>query len=269
MIQICIAGITGWTGAAIARAVDKADDLVLTSGVCRSPVGSSLSGALDVKATGLIHSSVPDALSASRFDVLIDYTSATAVKENVWAAVRAGVHVVVGSSGLTAADYQELDVLARQKGVGVIAAGNFSLMAAILRHSARAAARHLNHWEIIDYASDTKPDVPSGTARDLAETLAEVHMPRAALSRAELIGPVEAVGAQVAGSRVHSVRLPGFVVSTEIVFGAPGERLILRHDPGSSPAPYVAGTLMAVRNVASMVGVRRGLESLLFASPET
>ena len=192
-----------------------------------------------------------------------------AVRENVWTAVQAGVHVVVGSSGLTASDYQELDALARQKGVGVIAAGNFSLMAAILRHSARAAARHLQHWEIVDYASDTKPDVPSGTARDLAETLAEVRKPASALSPEELTGPVEAVGAQIEGTRVHSVRLPGFLVSTEIVFGAPGERLTMRHDPGSSPDPYVAGTLLAVRHVAGVTGVRRGLESLLFESPES
>jgi 4-hydroxy-tetrahydrodipicolinate reductase len=60
------------------------------------------------------------------------------------------------------------------------------------------------------------------------------------------------------------VRLPSFVVTTEVVFGGPGERLIMRHDPGLTPAPYVAGTLLAVRNVADVVGVRRGLDSLLF-----
>ena len=91
----------------------------------------------------------------------------------MWTAVEAGVHVVVGSSGLTADDYQELDRLARDRGVGVIAAGNFSVMAAVLRRAAAMAARHLGQWEIIDYASDDKPDVPSGTAGELAETLAQ------------------------------------------------------------------------------------------------
>jgi 4-hydroxy-tetrahydrodipicolinate reductase len=80
----------------------------------------------------------------------------------------------------------------------------------------------------------------------------------------ELEGPVEARGAEIGGARVHSVRLPSFVVSTEVVFGGPGERLIMRHDPGLTPAPYVAGTLLAVRRVADATGVRRGLDSLLF-----
>ena len=86
-----------------------------------------------------------------------------------------------------------LDRLAREKAVGVIAAGNFSVMAAVLRRAAAMAARHLGHWEIIDYASDTKPDVPSGTARELAETLAQGRaLPLATTApdrRASLINP--------------------------------------------------------------------------------
>jgi 4-hydroxy-tetrahydrodipicolinate reductase len=77
-------------------------------------------------------------------------------------------------------------------------------------------------------------------------------------------GPVEARGADIAGTRVHSLRLPSFVVSTEIVFGGAGERLVIRHDPGLGPEPYVEGTLLAIRRVADRVGVRRGLDSLLF-----
>ena len=146
----------------------------------------------------------------------------------------------------------------------MIAAGNFSVMAAVLRRAATMAARQIGAWEIIDYASDTKPDVPSGTARELAETLGQVREPGGAVPLAELEGPVEARGAEIGGTRVHSVRLPSFVVSTEVVFGGPGERLVMRHDPGQTPAPYVAGTLLAVRRVAGAVGVRRGLDSLLF-----
>jgi 4-hydroxy-tetrahydrodipicolinate reductase len=196
---------------------------------------------------------------------MVDFTSAAAVQGNARSAIEAGVHVVIGTSGLTGDDYAEIDRLARDRGVGVIAAGNFSVMAAVLRRAAAMAARHLGHWEIIDYASDTKPDVPSGTARDLAETLGQVREPGSAVPLDELEGPVEARGAEIGGTRVHSVRLPSFVVSTEVVFGGPGERLIMRHDPGLTPAPYVAGTLLAVRRVADAVGVRRGLDSLLFA----
>ncbi len=253
MIKLCFAGLTGWTAPPILAAIDAADDLTLTSGVSRSAAGQ-----------GAVYATAAEALAAVPADVLIDFTSAAAVRANAWAAVEAGAHVVIGTSGLTADDYAELDRLARDRGVGVIAAGNFSVMAAVLRHAAAMAARHLSHWEIIDYASDTKPDVPSGTARDLAETLGQVREPGSAVPLDELEGPVEARGAGIGGARVHSVRLPSFVVSTEVVFGGPGERLVMRHDPGLTPAPYVAGTLLAVRRVADAVGVRRGLDSLLF-----
>jgi 4-hydroxy-tetrahydrodipicolinate reductase len=85
----------------------------------------------------------------------------------------------------------------------------------------------------------------------------------------DLNGPVEARGTEVAGIRIHSVRLPSFVVTTEIVFGGRGERLIMRHDPGETPDPYVGGTLLAIRKVAEVPGVRRGLDSLLFEEAAT
>src|SRR5690348_12318203 len=253
MINICFAGLTGWTAPPILAAIDAADDLTLISGVSRSAAGQ-----------GTVYATAAEALAAAPADVMIDFTSAAAVRVNARAAVEAGVHVVIGTSGLAADDYAELDRLARDRGVGVIAAGNFSVRAGVLRRAAAMAERHLGHWEIIDYASDTKPDVPSGTARDLAETLGQVHEPGGAVPLAELEGPVEARGAEIGGARLHSVRLPSFVVSTEVVFGGPGERLVMRHDPGLTPDPYVAGTLLAVRHVADAVGVRRGLDSLLF-----
>jgi 4-hydroxy-tetrahydrodipicolinate reductase len=267
MINVCIAGITGWAGKPIAAAVHEADDLELTSGVSRAAAGQSLA-AIGLAAPGTVYATVADALDSAKVDVLVEYTSATAVRDNVWTAVDAGVHVVIGSSGLTESDYEELDRLARDRRVGVIAAGNFSVMAAIMRRAAKTAARYLDHWEIIDYASDVKPDVPSGTSRELAETLAEIRTPEPALAVSELHGPVEARGTEVAGTRIHSIRLPSFVVTTEIVFGGPGERLIMRHDPGTDPEPYVAGRLLAVRRAAETPGVRRGLDSLLFEDHE-
>lgn len=267
MINVCFAGITGWTAPPIVTAIDSADDLAIVAGVSRSAAGQTLTSAIGTTGKGSVHASVPEALRTARVDVLVDYTSAAAVKENVWAAVDAGVHVVVGSSGLTAGDYAELDDRARAQGVGVVAAGNFSVMAAILRRAAAMAAEHIDAWEILDYASDTKSDVPSGTSRELAETLATAHEPKPGVRLEDLHGPVEARGAEVSGSRIHSLRLPSFVVTTEIVFAGPGERLVMRHDPGLTPDPYVSGTLLAIRKVAEVPGVRRGLDSLLFEHP--
>jgi 4-hydroxy-tetrahydrodipicolinate reductase len=263
VIRVCFAGVTGWTAPPIVTAIDAADDLSLTCGVSRSAAGRTLAEATASQSGGSIYASVSEALQSAEVDVLVDYTSAAAVKQNVSTAVRAGAHAVVGSSGLTAGDYTELDRLSRDRGVGVIAAGNFSIMAAILKQAAALAARHLQHWEILDYASADKPDVPSGTSRELAETLAEVRIPASVLPLSQLHGPVEARGAEVTGTRIHSVRLPSFVVTTEIVFGGAGERLVMRHDPGGSPDPYVGGTLLAIRKVADVPGVRRGLDSLL------
>jgi 4-hydroxy-tetrahydrodipicolinate reductase len=262
MLSVCIVGATGWTGRALVRGMLDAHDLRLASAVARSAAGRDLGEALGGEALGVpVHGSVPEALDG--VDVLVDYTSATAVKGNVMAAIDAGVAVVIGSSGLTAADFAEIDAAARARPVGVVASGNFSLTAAMLQAAALLAARHLPQWEVIDYASASKPDAPSGTARELAERLSEVRAPEIGRPLGELVGPREARGATVAGTQVHSVRLPSFVVSTEVVFGLPDERLTIRHDAGGSPEPYVAGTLLAVRRAPELVGLTRGLDSLL------
>jgi 4-hydroxy-tetrahydrodipicolinate reductase len=263
MIRVCVAGVTGWAGAPVAAAVADADDLGLVAGVSRSAAGRPLQEVVDGGGEGLVHASVAEALDTVAADVLVDYTHAAVVKENVLAAVERGVAVVVGSSGLDAADFAEIEARANEAGVGVIAAGNFSVLAALLLRFAGEAARHVPAWEIIDYASADKPDVPSGTARELAERLGAVRRPDVERSPETLLGPVEARGATVGGAQIHSVRLPSYVVSTEIVFAAPGERLVLRHDPNESPAPYVAGTLLAVRAVGSRSGLTRGLDSIL------
>jgi 4-hydroxy-tetrahydrodipicolinate reductase len=129
--------------------------------------------------------------------------------------------------------------------------------------AALLAARHLPAWEVIDYASAGKQDVPSGTARELAERLGEVRRPAGDQPPDAVSGLSEARGATIGGAQVHSLRLPSFVVSTEVVFGLPDERLSIRHDAGASPAPYVAGTLLAVRALAGRTGLTRGLDSLL------
>jgi 4-hydroxy-tetrahydrodipicolinate reductase len=261
-LSVCLAGATGWTGRALAPAIAGAPDLELRSAVSRTAAGRDLGEALGADALGVpVHGAVAEALDG--VDVLVDYTSATAVKGNVMAAIEAGVAVVVGSSGLTADDLAEIDAAARARSVGVIAAGNFSLTAAMAQAAALLAARHLPHWEVLDYASATKPDVPSGTARELAERLGEVRRPELGHPIETLHGPREARGADVAGTRVHSVRVPSFVVSTEVVFGLPDERLTIRHDAGGTPEPYVAGTLIAVRRAPGLTGLLRGLDRLL------
>jgi 4-hydroxy-tetrahydrodipicolinate reductase len=263
MIRVCLAGATGWVGRDLARAIAAAEDLELVAAVSRRAAGQPLDAVLGAGVPAVpIRGTVSQAL-ATPCDVLIDYTSAAAVGEHVLAAVRAGVHAVVGSSGLTDEDYAAIDREARARGVGVIAAGNFALTAVLLQRLAEIAARHVPHWEIIDYAPAKKIDAPSGTARELASRLARVGRPRLEHPVDATHGDREARGATLQGMQAHSVRLPGFVSSIEILFGLPEERLSIRHDSSSGAQPYISGTLLAVRKVGGCKGVTRGLDRIL------
>jgi 4-hydroxy-tetrahydrodipicolinate reductase len=265
MIDVCIAGVTGWTGHALAEAVAAAPDMRLAAAVARRSAGRPLSEVVEGADAGVtVSASVEEALGKAKVDVLVDYTAPDAVREHVLTAIRAGVAVVVGTSGLTAEDYAEIDELARGRKVGVLAAGNFSLTAALLFHAALLAAEHVDSFEVIDYASATKPDVPSGTSRELAERLGAVKRPVQGRRDDEIHGPIEARGADVDGVRVHSVRLPSYTLSAEVVFAMEHERLTIRHDSDSNAGPYVEGTLLGIRRVRDHAGLVRGLDTLLF-----
>jgi 4-hydroxy-tetrahydrodipicolinate reductase len=262
-IRVIVAGATGWTGGAVARAVQAAPDLALVGAVARGAAGRDLGTLLGGEPTGVLVSATVEEALAAGADVLVDYTKPHAVKGHVLAALAVGVHAVVGTSGLTAEDYAEIDARAREAGVGVFASGNFSITAALMTRFALMAARHVADVEVIDYASAAKPDTPSGTGRELAERLTAVRRPSTARPVGELSGVRETRGGTVGAVQVHSVRMPGYVLSCEAVFGAPDERLVIRHDAGSSAAPYVAGTLLAVRRVGSLEGLTRGLDQIL------
>lgn len=261
-ISLSIAGATGWTGSAIAEAALAADGITLTSAVSRGSAGQDLGTALGRDAVGVpVFANTRDALDG--VDVLVEFTSGAVAKQIALTAIEHGVAPVIGSSGLTAADFGEIDAAADAAGVGAISAGNFSLTAAMALAGATLAAKHLSHWEIIDYAKATKPDAPSGTAMELAERMAEVSAPEVDLTPAEVTGHPEARGATIAGVQVHSVRVPSFVVSTEIVFGQADERLSIRHDAGGTATPYVEGVLLAVRAARNHTGLVRGLDRVL------
>jgi 4-hydroxy-tetrahydrodipicolinate reductase len=266
-LKVCLAGATGWAGSELARGIAASADLELVAAVSRRHAGRPLGAALgDAGIATPVFATAAEAL-ATPCDVFVEYTHPDTAKANILAALAHGAHVVVGTSGLTDEDYAQIDAAAREHQRGVLACGNFALTAVLLIKFAEMAAKLIPQWEIIDYASAGKLDVPSGTARELAERLGEVRRPAIGRPLDEIHGPREARGADVAGTRIHSVRIPSFVVSTEVVFGAPDERLTIRHDAGGTPAPYVAGTLLAVRRVPALVGLTRGLDTLLL-TPE-
>lgn len=265
-IRVCVAGVSGWTGSEVARAILASSEFELAGAIARRSAGRDVGEVLGVPSNGItVSATLAEALSRPT-DVLVDYTTPDTVKARTLESLSRGVRVVVGTSGLTAADYADIARTATAAGLAVVAAGNFSLTAALLKHFALIAARYLPSREVIDYAHAGKPDAPSGTARELAEALGEVGAAELAVPIDRTHGSPQARGATIGGTQVHSVRLPGLVLAVEALFGLPHERLTIRHDAGKSAAPYVNGTLLAVKKVMEVTGLVRGLDRLLFGT---
>jgi 4-hydroxy-tetrahydrodipicolinate reductase len=240
------------------------NEFQLVGAIARRQVGVDIGEALGRERANVTIAATLEEALATPTDVLVDYSSHDVVKGHILAALDKGVRVVVGTSGLTANDYAEIAERAEVCKLGVIAAGNFSLTAALAKHFALIAAQYLPSWEIIDYASAAKVDAPSGTTRELAEELATIAQSKLEVSLEETHGPKEVRGATIGGTQVHSIRLPSYVIAFETIFGLPDERLTIRHDAGPGAQPYVGGTLLAVRKVLEVNGLVRGLDRLLF-----
>ena len=263
-IRICLAGATGWAGSAVASAIAQLEDITLVSAVSRIHAGKTLGGVLaEPRLTCSVYGTAEEALTSQPCDVFFEFTKPDAAKSNVLTALQHGAHVVVGTSGLTDSDYAEIASAAEKHQRGVLAVGNFALTVVLLQKFAEMAAKLIPQWEIIDYASDGKKDSPSGTVRELANRLSKIRESELTVPIEETQGVKETRGARMTGSQVHSLRLPSYTISAEVIFGMPDQRLTIRHDSGTSAQPYVDGSLLAIRKVNTFVGLRRGLDSVL------
>lgn len=262
-LKVCIAGATGGVGQCLVRAVLDRLDFALTGAVSRAAAGRDIGEAAGAGPCGVTASASLDEALVPRPDVLIDYTHPDVRMRHALCAIERRIPMVIGTTGFTAGELNELDRKAREAGIG-LATGNFSITAALLQHFALIAARHIPHWAVLDYCKADKPDVPSGTARELAELMGDVRRPEHAMRKEDYIGYLAALGAEIEGTRVHSVRLPGYVSGVEVRFGLDGERLTLQHEMGGRNEIFVAGSLLAARKVTTHVGLIRGLDKLLF-----
>jgi 4-hydroxy-tetrahydrodipicolinate reductase len=262
-LKVCVAGATGWAGSELVRGIAATDDLALVAAVARRHAGRSLGEVLgEPRLQAAISGSAAEAL-AEPCDVFVEYTRPDSAKANILAALEHGVHVVVGTSGLTDEDYAQIDAVARERRCGVLACGNFALTAVLLTKFAEMAAKLIPQWEIIDYASAGKPDAPSGTVRELATRLGKIRQPQLDVPLEQTVGVRETRGGTLSGTQVHALRLPGFVIGVEAIFGMLDQTLSLRHNAGSSAKPYVDGALLAIRKVPGLVGLHRGLDTVL------
>jgi len=262
-LKICVAGATGWAGSELSKGILGAVDMELVAAISRSHAGKTLGEAIGMEGlTTPIFETVEDALKISP-DVFVEYTKPDVAKFHVLAALKSGAHVVIGTSGLSNENYEEINKIAQEVNRGVLAVGNFALTVVLLQKFAEMAAKYIPHWEIIDYAHADKKDAPSGTARELANRLSKIQEAELEVPLDKINGLKESRGARLQGTQIHSIRLPGYVISIDAIFGMPGQKLILRHESGSSAEPYVSGALLAIREVGKLVGVYRGLDSVM------
>lgn len=201
-----------------------------------------------------------DALDFTGHDVVLELSTPSTVRDNTLAALEQAVPVVVGATGLTASDLRDLEAAAASHSVAVLVIPNFALGAVLMMQFAQQAARFFERAEIIERHHDKKLDAPSGTARRTAELMNDAH----GRPWAEVSGDADpgARGEDVGGVRIHSLRLPGSVAHQEVLFGAPGEVLTIRHD-SLDRSSFMPGILLALKAAPQMSGLTVGLEHLL------
>jgi 4-hydroxy-tetrahydrodipicolinate reductase len=253
MIRVAVLGAGGRMGGEVCRAVEAADDLAFVAAVDPEHAGA---GRGDVQITSSL-----DAVSEANSDVAVDFTHPTSVAANVRWCLEHGVHAVVGTTGMPQAELDELRVLADASGANCIVAPNFALGAVLMMRFAAEAARYFDAAEVIELHHDGKADAPSGTALSTARAIGDAR--EAAWSPPDAIGDhAVARGADVDGVHVHAVRLPGLVAHQEVIFGAPGQVLSIRHD-ALDRAAFMPGVLLAIRAVSDRPGLTVGLGALL------
>jgi len=259
MIDVIVTGAAGRMGREVVRAVAAAEDMRVVAAI--DP--SSPSVAIDdgAGASILTSADLDAALAGGGGRVLVDFTVSTVVEATVARALAAGVHCVVGTTGVTEERWRAL-AAAAPEGVCLFVAPNFAVGAVLMMRFAQTAARFMPHVEIIELHHDRKLDAPSGTAMRTAQLIAEARGTVPAAPGRETEIAEGARGALVDGVPVHSVRLPGLVANQEVIFGDVGQTLTLRHDTIDRTS-FMPGVVLAVREASKRSGLVIGLEELM------
>ena len=259
MIDVIVTGAAGRMGREVVRAVTAADGMRVTAAVDTSGGGITIEdgsgGSLAVSRQ------LRPALEGTGTRVLVDFTVPDAVERNVVDALAAGVHCVVGTTGVSETRWRDV-AKGAPKGVCLFVAPNFAIGAVLMMRFAQTAARYMPYAEVIELHHDRKLDAPSGTALRTASLIAaaRAETPSAPGREGEVVAGAR--GALVDGVSVHSVRLPGLVAHQEVIFGGVGQTLTIRHD-SIDRASFMPGVVLAVREVVSRRGLVVGLEELM------
>ena len=260
-IRVVVHGASGKMGQEIIKAL------------CREPE-IEVVGAVEQEVSDEFYLPLPDDCNAIPFssnleyiltscqpEVLVDFTIAQATMPAVRLATKQKVNLVIGTTGLTADELDEIDRLSKAHRVGAVVAPNFALGAVLMIHLAKMAAKYLDHAEIIELHHHLKADAPSGTALSTAKAMAAARgKPFSRPPQRNKTSPSR--GEQVEGVTIHSVRLPGLLAHQEVILGGPGQTLSIRHDTISREC-YMPGVILAIKEVVKHRGLVYGLDTLL------
>jgi 4-hydroxy-tetrahydrodipicolinate reductase len=258
-------------GREVVKAVAQAPDMNLVGAIDTTPElqgqdAGELAGlgeALEIPITNQLEPMLAFAAQGRQPGVMVDFTHPNSVYDNVRSAIAYGLRPVVGTTGLSQEQIQDLAEFADKASTGCLIIPNFCIGVVLLQQAAVAASQYFDHVEIIELHHNQKADAPSGTAIQTAQMLAEVGK----IYNEPLVEETEklpgARGSQTGeGIRIHSVRLPGLIAHQEMIFGAAGQIYTLRHDT-SERAAYMPGVLLAIRKVLQLKSLVYGLEKIL------
>ncbi|GGF88994.1 4-hydroxy-tetrahydrodipicolinate reductase [Paenibacillus abyssi] len=262
-IKVAVIGASGRMGREVVKMVLEDEALTLVAAVSQS-AGDIDAGLLVGKpASGVkLSFNLSDALHSSKPDVMVDFTTPQAVYSNTLTAIEHGVRPVVGTTGFTPEQIEELDKLCQSRSIGGLIAPNFSIGALLMMKFAAEASKYMPHVEIIEYHGDQKLDAPSGTSIKTAELISEVREELRQGNPKEEETIEGSRGGYYNGFRIHSVRLPGVFAQQEVIFGGYGQTLKIRHD-SYERAGYMPGVNTAVKKVMTYTGMIYGFEHLM------
>ncbi|MDY6936989.1 MAG: 4-hydroxy-tetrahydrodipicolinate reductase [Cyanobacteriota bacterium] len=269
-IPVVVNGATGKMGCEVVKAVAAAEDMMLLGAVDLNPehIGKDIGevagcGPLEVPVLSELQSTLVMATQEKQQGVMVDFTHPQSVYDNIRSAIAYGIRPVVGTTGLSPEQIQDLAEFAEKASTGCLIIPNFSIGMVLLQQAAIRASQYFDHVEIIELHHNQKADAPSGTAIKTAQMLADLGK---TFNRAEVEETEEITGARGAladeNIRIHSVRLPGLIAHQEVIFGAPGQIYTLRHDT-SDRGCYMPGVLLSIRKVTQLKSLVYGLEKIL------
>ncbi|WP_027417517.1 4-hydroxy-tetrahydrodipicolinate reductase [Aneurinibacillus terranovensis] len=263
VIRVAVAGPRGRMGSEAVKMILRDETLQLVCGIDPKYNGEDVGTVLGIgPADAVLVPDIRQALDHYKPDVLVDFTTPLVVKQNMIAAIKKEVRPVVGTTGLSPEDIAELEHLCQTNRVGAIIAPNFAIGAVLMMKFAQEAAKYMPHVEIIEQHHDQKLDAPSGTAIKTAELIqtARMEMRQGHPEEKEVIEGAR--GGYYNGFRIHSVRLPGLVAHQEVIFGAVGQTLTIRHDSINRES-FMPGVNLAIKKVMNHTGLIYGLENIM------